>query len=331
MKVLIPVAGAGKMLRPHTHTQPKPLVPVAGKPILGHIIDTLIGCGLTDFIFVIGYLGDKIEEFVHDNYGDTIQAEFVTQEPRQGSAHAIWVARKHILDEKNLLIMLGDTIVDMDFESFFENQHSVLAVKKVDNPCDFGIVELDKNRNVSKLVEKPRMPKSNYALVGLYKMNNVSLLLDSIQYILHHKKSNNGEYQLTDALMHMVSEGAIMQVAEVEKWYDCGKKDTLLEANAILLMHQEKSACPQLDGCIIIPPVSFGKDCRIEGSIIGPNVAIGDFTNVQNSIIKNTIIGSFSEIENAVLNHSIVGSDSSLRGLKQSLNIGDSTEINFGN
>lgn len=333
MKAIIPVAGAGTRLRPHTHTQPKPLVPIAGKPILGHIIDNLYENGVRDFLFIIGYLGNKIEEYVVHTYKETIHAEFVFQEPRIGSAHALWVARDFIKDEKEILIVLGDTIVEMNYSAFFSIKNSVVAVRKVDNPRIFGIIECDKHGVVKKLIEKPRIPKSNLALVGAYKISNVTLLLDSIKKIMSHSASANSswEYHLTDALMEMVQQGEHITFMEVDNWFDCGKKNRLLEANASLLKRHgfKTSLSSDYPDCIIIQPVRFGKHCKLKNSIIGPHVTIGDHTHISNSIIQNTIIGSFSELSHATLNKSIIGSDSCLKGLVQSLNIGDSTEINF--
>lgn len=333
MKVIIPVAGAGTRLRPHTHTQPKPLVPIAGKPILGHIIDNLYDNGVRDFLFIIGYLGDKIEEYVTTTYKDTINAEFVLQEPRIGSAHALWIARESIKDEEELLVVLGDTIVEMDYANFFSIKNTVVAVRKVDNPRIFGIVEPDKNGIIRKLIEKPRIPKSNLALVGAYKITNVPLLLEAIKTIMSSSASagSSWEYHLTDALMQMVRQGEKITFVEVDNWFDCGKKETLLEANASLLKRHgfKTSVSSDYPNCIIIQPVRFGKHCKLKNSIIGPNVAIGDHTTISNSIIQNSIIGSFSDLSYATLNKSIIGNDSSLKGLVQSLNIGDSTEIDF--
>ncbi len=335
MKAIIPVAGAGTRLRPHTHTQPKPLVPIAGKPILGHIIDNLYENGVRDFLFVIGYLGDRIEEYIVNTYRDTINAEFVLQEPRIGSAHALWIARNFIKDETELLVVLGDTIVEMNYANFFAAKNTVVAVRKVDNPRVFGIIEADKYGVIKKFIEKPRIPKSNLALVGAYKIMNIPLLLDAIKTIMNHSVGANvsWEYHLTDALMEMVDQGEKITFMEVDNWFDCGKKETLLEANASLLRRHgfKTSSAADYPNCIIIQPVRFGKQCKLENSIIGPNVAIGDHTHISNSIIQNSIIGSFSELRHATLNKSIIGSDSSLKGLVQSLNIGDSTEIDFTN
>ncbi|HEX8657200.1 MAG TPA: nucleotidyltransferase family protein, partial [Hymenobacter sp.] len=170
MKAVIPVAGIGSRLRPHTHTQPKSLVPVAGNTILGHIIDRLLGAGLTDFVFIVGYLGDKIVSYVHRTYPD-LKVTFVVQEPREGLGHALWLAREEFRhDPDGVLILLGDTIVDVDLSALMATPGSVLAVKEVKTPSMFGLVETGANGRVSKVVEKPKIPKSNFAMVGLYKL-----------------------------------------------------------------------------------------------------------------------------------------------------------------
>lgn len=332
MKVIIPVAGIGSKLRPHTHTQPKTLVPIAGKPILAHIVDALIEGGMRDFIFVLGYLGDKIEAFISSRYTDKdIQIQFVTQEPREGSAHAIWVCRDYIKDEKEILIVLGDTIASFDLKTLIANEYSVLGVKKIANPMSFGIAEIDEDGFIKKLIEKPKIPKSNMALVGIYKIIHVGDLLNSIEYLIKNHLKTNNEYHLTDALMRLIYNGEKIKVLSVDNWFDCGKKETLLEANAILLNTPEfkKKEYKEFVQTIIIPPVSIGNGCKIESCIIGPNVAIGENTIMKNTIVSDSIIGSYSELHDVVLDMSIIGNDTSLKGLVQSLNIGDNTEINF--
>lgn len=332
MKVVIPVAGIGAKLRPHTHTQPKTLVPIAGKPMLAHIVDQLIEGGITEFIFVLGYLGDKIESFLLQEYGDRINMDFVVQEPREGSAHAIWISREHIKDEDEILIVLGDTIANVNLEAVLQSPHSVVGVKKVGNPLNFGIVETDKGGSIKRLVEKPRIPKSNLALVGIYKITNTKKLLTAIKHLIENDIRTNNEFHLTDALMQMIHQNERIDTIQVDNWFDCGKKETLLEANAILLNLSEyrNKKYPEYPKTIIIPPVSIGENCQINHSIIGPNVAIGDNTIMEHTIVKNTIIGSFSELKDVILESSIIGNDTSLTGLNQSLNIGDNAEINLG-
>ena len=332
MKAIIPVAGIGSRLRPHTHTQPKSLVPVAGNTILGHIIDRLRGAGLTEFVFIVGYLGDKVVSYVKRHYPD-LQATFVLQEPREGLGHALWLARdtfRH--DPDGVLILLGDTIVDVDLPALLATPGSVLAVKEVKTPSLFGLVETGPGGRVRKVVEKPTIPKSNYALVGLYKLAYPEQLALALEWLMTSNVRTHGEYQLTDALMHLIEQGEEMTTAAVDNWFDCGRKDTLLEANARLLNRPEflePRDYSEFAGTVIIPPVSIGRGCRIENSIIGPNVAIGDKTIVQNTILSTSIIGSYSELRAAVMHDCIVGSDASFRGMNHSLNIGDNTEIDY--
>ncbi len=328
MKAIIPVAGIGSRLRPHTHTQPKALVPVAGKPILGHIIDSLKEVGINEFIFVIGYLGDKIQSYVIEKYPE-LNKHFVVQAQKEGIGHAIWTAKEFVDANDQLLIVLGDTIFDVHLNEFINLPFSAIGVKKVEDPRNFGVVETDEEGFITRLVEKPIIPKSNMAMVGLYKIKEGKLLMDTLDENIKNNLRTYNEFQLTDALMHMVEKDAKIKSFKVEEWYDCGKKEVLLATNAMLLSRQDLKESYAFNNTIIIPPVSIAANCRIQNSIIGPNVSIGENTYVDHSILKNSIIGSFSQLEDVVLQDSLVGSDASLKGLSQSLNLGDSTEISF--
>lgn len=328
MKAIIPVAGIGSRLRPHTHTQPKALVPVAGKPILGHIIDSIIEVGVTEFIFVIGYLGDKIQSYVTETYPH-LNKNFVVQAQKEGIGHAIWTAKELINEHDEVLIVLGDTIFDVNLKEVIALPYSAVGLKKVDDPRNFGVVEIDEQGIITKLVEKPNIPKSNMAMVGIYKIKEAKALMNALNHLIENDTRTHNEFQLTDALMHMVNEGITLKSFKVEEWYDCGKKEVLLTTNAMLLGRMKDLETPQFENTIIIQPVSIPASCRIQNSIIGPNVSIGENTYVDHSILKNSIIGSYSQLEDVVLRDSLVGSDASLKGLTQSLNLGDSTEINF--
>ena len=329
MKIIIPVAGIGTKLRPHTHTQPKALVPVAGKPILAHIVDSLVKSGFDDFIFIIGYLGDKIESFVKEKY-PKIKATFIVQEPREGTGHAVWLAHKNIHKNEEILIVLGDTIVDFDLKLIISSPFSLLGVKRVDDPRNFGVAEVDSEGFIIRLSEKPNIPKSNMALVGVYLIRESERLMEILEHMVRNKQKTRDEYNLTEAIMKMIEKGSKVSTFQVGNWYDCGGKANLLETNAVLLKRSSDSQrVYDFKNTIIIEPVSIGHECDISDSIIGPNVSIGERTIVRSSIIKNSIIGSFSQLETAVLHQSVVGSDAYLKGLSQSLNIGDSTEIDF--
>ena len=330
MKVIIPVAGAGTRLRPHTNTQPKPLIPVAGKPIISHLIDNLQNAGIQDFVFVVGYMGDKIKDYLHATYQGKIKMEFVLQEHREGLGHAIWTARDCFAKEENVLIVVGDIIFEADMKTILENPCSVIGIRKVEDPREFGVVEINEaNQNVRKMIEKPRMPKSDNAIIGIYKINQITQLLDILDFNIRHDIRTYGEIQLTDALDAMIEKGIKFKTSHVNTWYDCGKKEVLLETNAMLLGKEPYNEIPVFDNTIFIHPVNIGKDCEISNSIIGPYVTIGSGSKIDNSIIKNSIIGTFTELDEVVLHQSIIGSDTSVKGLRQSLNLGDNTEINF--
>lgn len=325
------MAGAGIRLRPLTYTQPKPLIPVAGKPILSFIIDQLIGIGIQEFVFVIGYLGEKIRDYVEHAYPE-IQKEFVQQEERLGSAHALYIAREYFRDAEELMIFFGDAIIDMDFERVLREPTSCLGVKKVQDPREYGVVEFGEDGLVSRVIEKPRIPKSNLAMVGFYRIKEVPILIESLEFNVANNIRSEGEFPLTDALMRMIEKKVEFSTVEVDNWFNCGKKEVLLEANAILLDREgyASSNLPPFDNSIIIHPVSIGSQCEITNSIIGPHVTIGDNVQISYSIVKDSIIGNFASIKEVILQKSVVGNDASITGMRQSLNIGDNTEIDFG-
>lgn len=330
MKAIIPVAGVGTQLRPLTYTQPKPLIPVAGKPIIAFIIDQLYACGITDFIFIIGYLGDKIEDYVTQQYPN-INKAFVRQTERLGLGHAIWTAKDEIASTDEVIVVLGDTIVDVDFQKFIDMPNSCLGVKKVEDPRGFGVVEINEDGIVTKVVEKPNIPKTNQAIVGLYKFCEMQQLINALTNIINQERRTYSEFQLTDAIMDIIEGGAKFTTMEVNNWYDCGKKEILLETNAMLLKRYNffKSQEHDYENTIIIPPVSIGENCDIKNSIIGPHVTIGENSNLDYAIIKESIIGNFASIQEIVLQNSIIGNDTLINGLKQSLNVGDNTEIDL--
>jgi glucose-1-phosphate thymidylyltransferase len=330
MKAIIPVAGAGTKLRPHTYTQPKALIPLAGKTILSIIIDQLVDAGISEFVFVVGYLGEKIQHYVEKKY-PTLTCHFVQQNSREGTGHAILLTHE-VVGNDEILIVLGDTIVETDLKEIIAAPVSQLCVKKVDDPRNFGVAEVLDNGSISRVVEKPQIPKSNLALVGVYKIRETEQLYRCLEDNYQRQVKSHDEFQLTDALECMIQHGVKFNAFKVANWFDCGRKDTLLDTNATLLKKYKAANNPVLpyENTIIIPPVSIGEGCNIKNSIIGPNVAIGDNTVVSYSIVKDSIIGSFSNLYEVVLKSSLIGSDANIRGLSQSLNIGDNTEIDLG-
>jgi glucose-1-phosphate thymidylyltransferase len=331
MKAIIPVAGAGTKLRPHSYTQPKALIPLAGKTVLSIIIDQLREAGISEFIFIVGYLGEKIQDYVKTNYPE-LKCHYVQQVDRQGVGHAIRLTRS-IVNKDEVFVVLGDTICEYDIKEVVNSPFSMLGVRKVDDPRDFGVAEINEEGFVTHVVEKPQIPKSNMALVGIYKIRESEQMFQCLENNIRQGLRSHGEYSLTDALDCMINEGSKFKSFRVENWFDCGRKDTLLESNALLL---KKFSAPvttedrSFANTVFIPPVSIGKGCTILNSIIGPNVAIGENTNIDYSIVRNSIVGSYSTLFDIVLTDSLIGSDTNLRGESRSLNIGDNTSIDLG-
>jgi glucose-1-phosphate thymidylyltransferase len=330
MKAIIPVAGAGTKLRPHTYTQPKALIPIAGKTVLSIIVEQLQDAGVHEFIFITGYLGEKIQDYIKDAF-PAINSTFVNQGERQGLGHAILLT-KEVVQNDEVMIVLGDTICEYNIKEVLQSELSMLAVKKVDDPRNYGVAEVDEEGRIHKVVEKPQIPKSNMALVGIYKIRQTEMLFDCLEANFREGVKNRDEYSLTDALQCMIEKGTSFQSFKVLNWFDCGNKDSLLESNATLLKKFGTSISPdhRFENVIIVEPVSIGKNCEIRNSIIGPNVAVGDNTTINYSIIKESIIGSYADLFDIVLEESLIGSDTEVKGETRSLNIGDNTEIDLG-
>ncbi len=330
MKAIIPVAGIGSRLKPHTHTQPKSLIPVAGKPILGHIMDSLKQAGVNEFVFIIGYLGDKIEQYISQNHKDC-KSTFVIQTLGKGIGHAIWLAKNEFADNEPILIVLGDTIFEANLAKVLKSNNSSLGVKKVEDPRLFGVAELDENGKITHLAEKPSIPKSNLALVGLYYILESKILKDCLAFNIENEIKTQNEFHLTDALQCMIDKGVNFETFQVESWFDCGKREVILQTNRNLLKNQVAAKLPDhiLNGNIIVPPVYISPRAKIQNSIIGPDVSIGDDAIISRCIVKNSIIGQHAELHSAILENSLIGSDSTLIGAVHSLNIGDSAEINL--
>ena len=330
MKAIIPVAGAGTKLRPHTYTQPKALIPLAGKTILSIIVDQLRDAGIKDFIFIIGYLGEKIQDYVQKNYPD-LNCHFVQQNERFGIGHAINLTRE-IVGTDEVMIVLGDTIADYNVKEIIDSPVSMLGIKKVDDPRDFGVAEIEEDGYVSRVVEKPSIPKSNMALVGVYKIKETGFMFSCLESLMGTNTKGYEEFSLTEALECMMQRGATFKSFKVTNWFDCGKKETLLVSNATLLKKfgGNVSENHSFENTIIIPPVSIAEGCDIKNSVIGPNVTIGENTTMNCAIIKDSIIGAYSKLIEIVLNNSLIGSDAEVKGVSRNLNIGDNTAIDLG-
>ena len=279
---------------------------------------------------MLGYLGDKIRDYIEQQYPE-MDKKFVEQVQRLGSGHAIWSARDLIQGSDELIIYFGDTILELDLPLMIQSPTSSLAVKKVQDPKGFGIVEFDAKGEVKRVVEKPKIPVSNMALVGLYAIREVDALLDALDYNITNDLRTAGEFHLTDALMRMIDQGVEFRTYPVSTWYDCGKKENLLETNALLLDKEGYASdyLPEYENSIVIHPVSIGKRCRITNSIIGPHATIGNDAVIESSIVRDSIIGNYALLKEVVMKKSVIGNDTSITGFRQSLNIGDNTEIDF--
>lgn len=330
MKAIIPVAGAGTKLRPHTYTQPKALLPIAGKTILSFIVDQLRDAGIQEFIFIIGYLGEKIQDYVKQTYPE-LECHFIYQNERKGTAHAIELTRS-IVGKDEIFIALGDTICEYDVKDVLDSPYNMLGVKKVDDPRGFGVAEIDANGDIEHVVEKPSIPKSNMALVGLYKIKETGVLFECLYHLLEEDIRSYGEYNLTDALACMLRRKVQFKSFKVKSWFDCGKKETLLEGNATLLKKSGGKIDENLlsENSIIIPPVSIGSGCILRNAIVGPHVSIGANSQIRNSTIRESIIGSFTHLSELLIFNSLIGSDVSIKGSSRSLSIGDNTEMDVG-
>jgi glucose-1-phosphate thymidylyltransferase len=323
MRAVIPVAGVGTRLRPHTYSLPKVLLNVAGKPILGHILDALLEQNVKKATIITGYMGKLVEDYVNDRYSE-MEFDFVMQEQRLGLGHAIWIGREHYGDEP-LMIILGDTIFDVDLGLAMKLGSNSIGVKAVEDPRRFGVVVKGSDNKISKLIEKPDDLISKLAIVGLYHIQDTQLLIESLNELIGNNILTRGEYQLTDALQLMINKGANFTTFPVDGWYDCGKPETLLSTNRFLL--EQKPTSIKLKDSIIIPPVFISDSAIIERSVIGPYASVADGAVVRDSILRNSIISFNAKVVSSLLEESIIGNDADVKGHFHKLNVGDSSQI----
>jgi glucose-1-phosphate thymidylyltransferase len=299
------------------------MLQVAGKPILGHILDRIAGLkDLGTVYVVVGFLAEKIEEFISENYD--LDIKFVYQEDLRGLGFAIHLALEQIPSDDPLLVILGDTIIEIDLAAFMDGPDDALGVKEVDDPRRFGVAVVD-GKYIRSLVEKPADPPSNLAVVGLYGIKSTALLRSCLKDIIARNQTAAGELQMTDALHLMVERGSKMQAHVVEHWFDCGKTETMLETNRHLLEgYDDRYEFPD---AIIVPPSYVAKNATVKRSIIGPHVSVGDGATVKDSVITNSIISDGASVSRCVLENSMIGSNAWVSGHIQRLNVGESSEV----
>ncbi len=328
MKIVIPVAGFGTRLKPHTFTKPKPLLHVAGKTVLEHVLDSLKELEFDEVIFITGHLKEKIEAFMKDRYA--FKCTFIEQKVRDGTAGAIRLTES-IVSGEELLIVYADTIFEADFD-IVKKAHAdadvqgIIWVKEVEDYQRFGVAVLDAQGFMTKFVEKPDTPISKLANIGVYYIKDSTLLFAGINHIYTRKITTKGEFFLTDAIQYMIDHGAKIKTAPVKGWYDCGAFGTLLETNRILLEknHPHKS---KPENSVIVDPVFIDDDVVIDHSIIGPNVSIAKGCEIKNSIVRNSIIDTDATLDNINIINSTIGAHAVAAGSSKKMNIGDSSEV----
>lgn len=322
-KAVIPAAGEGRRLKPHTHTTPKVLLQVAGKPIIGHLMDRLLQAGPTEVIVVVGSQGDQIQEYLESNY--KVPFKFIEQKNPKGLGDAVSRVANYFKNEP-VLIILGDTILDLNINDLI-GKENLIGVKPVENPKRFGVIE-QRNGYISKIVEKPSEPMSNLAIVGIYYFTDASSLFHSLQKIIREDRRTRGEFQLSDALQELIDEGLKIKAYPVEYWLDCGTTEALISTNRYLLQNTHRFK-PR-EKCVIIPPVYIDDTANIENSVIGPFVSISEEVEIKNSVIKDSIINRSAFVENALLEGSILGENAIVRQRAQRLNLGGFSEMETG-
>ena len=328
MKVIIPLAGKGTRLRPHTHVTPKPMLKVAGKPVMAYVMDDVARLGgVEQVVYITGHLKEKVEGYARASYD--IPAVFVEQVVQDGTAGAVALARPYV--QEPVLIIFVDTIFDADLSIIHSTDaDGIIWVKEVEDYQRFGVVVTDAAGNMTKIIEKPSTPVSKRANIGLYYIRNWKLLFEGIDHVLTRPK-NKGEYYLTDAFQYMIDRGARFRVVDVEGWYDAGKLDTLLETNRAMLERGRARKPATLGaGTRVVEPVYIEDGVTITDSTVGPNVSILAGTVVEGSTIRDSVIGAKTRIVRSSLSNSLVGDSVRIEGMRGQGTIGDDAEVVIG-
>jgi glucose-1-phosphate thymidylyltransferase len=324
MKVIIPLAGKGTRLRPHTHLTPKPMLKVAGKPVMAYLMEDLERLGnVEQVVYITGHLKEKVEEYAKAAF--RIPAVFIEQKIQDGTAGAVALAREYV--DQPVLIIFVDTIFDADLSVIHRTDaDGIIWVKEVEDYQRFGVVVTDAAGNMTRIVEKPDTPISKRANIGLYYIRNWQLLYEGIDWVLTQPK-NKGEYFLTDAFQYMIDHGARIRVIDVDGWYDAGKIETLLDTNRVMLEKGRARVPAGIDRSMIVDPVYIEDGVTITNARVGPNVSIGAGTVIERSTLQDTIVGSRSRILGSELKGSLIGDEVVVEGVKGEVTLGDHAEI----
>lgn len=329
MKVILPVAGKGTRLRPHTFTKPKSLVRVAGKTVLQHVIDGLAKVNVEEYIIITDKNGHIIKQFVDEHYPD-LKCTYVTQTELLGPAHAVSLASPRIVEGDDVLVVFNDTLFVTDLTRIghlCEDLDGLIYSKEVEDYKRFG-VNVMKDGVIVDMVEKPDQPISKLAQVGLYYMKNGRQFMDYINMAIKNDLRTKGEFYLPEVFKLMIKDGLKLGAPEIEEWLDCGKPETLLSTNRYLLERAQGNHI-FIEGCVIIPPVSIHPTAEVKHSVIGPYVSIAENCKVNESIIRNSVINPNSILHNVMLEESLIGDAVELAGQSQRMNIGDNSVIDL--
>ena len=328
MKIIIPMAGKGSRLRPHTLTVPKPLISVAGKPIVQRLVEDLATSynGLIEEVaFITGEYGEDVERHLI-SIAQSIGAKgtIYKQDVPLGIAHAIGCAAASL--SGNLIVAFADTLFKANFH-FNPKEDGIIWTQKVDDPSSFGVVKIDMNNVITDFVEKPKNFISNLAIVGIYYFNDGDVLRKEINYLIENDIKLRGEYQLTSVLDNMKNNGTRFRTASIEEWIDCGNKEAVVHANKRMLdikrnekLHADSA---QIINAVVIPPCFIGKNAVIKDSVIGPYVSVGNNSVINESIIVNSVIGEETVIKDATMSNSMIGNYVEYKGHKSELSISD--------
>ena len=328
MKVIMPVAGKGTRLRPHTHITPKPMLKIAGKPVIDYVMDDLQKLGnVEQVIYITGHLKEKVEAFAREK--SPFPGVFVEQAVQRGTADAVALAKPFI--DQPVMIIFVDTIFDADFSVVKSiDADGIIWVKEVEDYQRFGVVVTDAEGNMTQIVEKPTTPISKRANIGLYYVRNWQLLMEGIDWVMQ-QPPNKGEYYLTDAFQYMIDKGARIKAVDVEGWYDAGKLDTLLETNRTILEKRGMAKKPATlpDGVKIFDPVFIEDGVVVERATIGPNVTLEKGCSVVDSELRDTIVGPGTRISHSRLVNSYIGEGAVIDGATGQVTVADHSELHL--
>ena len=325
MKVIIPLAGKGTRLRPHTHLVPKPMLKIAGKPVIDYVMDDLQRLGdVEQVIYITGHLKEKVEEYARTRF--PFDAVFIEQKIQDGTAGAVALARPYV--DQPVFIIFVDTIFDADLSVVHRTDaDGIIWVKTVEDYQRFGVVVSDADGNMTKIVEKPSTPISKRANIGLYYIRNWKLLYEGIDWTLSQPK-NKGEFYLTDAFQYMIEHGAKIKVIDVQGWYDAGEQGTLLETNRTMLEKGRARRPKQVPADVrIVDPVYIEDKVELKSSTIGPNVSISAGSRVEGSELRDTIVGAGTVVTNSVLSQSLIGDAAVVEGAQGNVNVSDHSVV----